>query len=66
MRRLSSTAAYYAAAFARLLQLTDGVKTYSSWYDGDWRQLQSPIELVCRESGFEPPVICTPEELLKE
>jgi hypothetical protein len=28
--------------------------------------LRSTIELVCRESGYEPPVICTPEELLKE
>jgi hypothetical protein len=28
--------------------------------------LRSNIEAVCRESGFEPPVICTPEELLKE
>ena len=28
--------------------------------------LRSSIELVCRESGYEPPVICTPEELLKE
>ena len=24
------------------------------------------IEAACRESGFEPPVICTPEELLEE
>jgi hypothetical protein len=28
--------------------------------------LRASIELVCRESGYEPPVICTPEELLKE
>ena len=28
--------------------------------------LRSPIELVCRDSGYEPPLICTPEELLKE
>ncbi len=25
-----------------------------------------PIEAVCRSSGFEPPAICTPEELLEE
>jgi hypothetical protein len=24
------------------------------------------IEAVCRESGFEPPLICTPEELSSE
>jgi hypothetical protein len=28
--------------------------------------LRPSIEAVCRENGFEPPVICTPEELLKE
>lgn len=27
---------------------------------------RTSIEAVCRENGFEPPVICTPEELLKE
>ena len=27
--------------------------------------LRSNIEAVCRQSGYEPPVICTPEELLK-
>ena len=25
--------------------------------------LRSRIEQVCRDAGFEPPVICTPEEL---
>jgi hypothetical protein len=24
------------------------------------------IETVCRESGFQPPIICTPEELTQE
>ena len=28
--------------------------------------LRGPIESVCRASGFEPPAICTPEELLSE
>ena len=28
--------------------------------------LRASIEVVCRENGYEPPVICTPEELLKE
>lgn len=28
--------------------------------------LRDPIEAVCRASGYEPPVICTPEELLSE
>ncbi len=27
--------------------------------------LQIKIALVCRESGYEPPVICTPEQLLE-
>jgi hypothetical protein len=26
-------------------------------------EMQSKVAMVCRESGFEPPVICTPEEL---
>ncbi len=29
-------------------------------------KLQSKVAAVCRNSGFEPPVICTPEELLGE
>lgn len=29
-------------------------------------ELRASIERVCREAGYEPPVICTPEELLKE
>jgi len=28
--------------------------------------LRGSIEKVCRDAGYEPPVICTPEELLKE
>ena len=28
--------------------------------------LRSKIEVVCRSKGYEPPVICTPEELLEE
>ena len=28
--------------------------------------LRGRIEMVCRDCGYEPPVICTPEELLKE
>jgi len=28
--------------------------------------LRSQIEAVCRRSGYEPPVICTPRELLGE
>ena len=28
--------------------------------------LRDPIESVCRENGYEPPAICTPDELLAE
>lgn len=28
--------------------------------------LRTRIEEVCRQAGFEPPVICTPEELMEE
>ena len=27
--------------------------------------LRSRIELICREAGYEPPTICTPQELLE-
>ena len=27
--------------------------------------LQAQISLVCRENGYEPPIICTPEQLLE-
>ena len=27
---------------------------------------RAEIEEVCRERGFEPPIICTPDELLEE
>jgi len=27
--------------------------------------VRSAIERVCREAGFEPPIICTPEELME-
>ena len=29
-------------------------------------ELRGTIESICREFGYHPPVICTPEELLKE
>ncbi len=28
--------------------------------------LRAPIDSVCRENGYEPPAICTPDELLAE
>src|SRR5205814_3364249 len=28
--------------------------------------LRDPIESICRENGYEPPAICTPDELLAE
>lgn len=29
-------------------------------------RMRGPIEGICREAGFEPPIICTPIELVKE
>jgi hypothetical protein len=29
-------------------------------------QMRPDIERLCREEGFEPPILCTPEELLGE
>lgn len=29
-------------------------------------EMQLSIRAICREAGFEPPIICTPEELLGE
>lgn len=28
--------------------------------------MREPIEAVCRQSGFRPPIICTPEQLALE
>lgn len=28
--------------------------------------MRQAIERVCREAGYEPPVICTPEELMAD
>jgi hypothetical protein len=28
--------------------------------------IKQGIEQICRQAGYEPPVICTPEELLTE
>ena len=28
--------------------------------------LRSPIERVCRSQGYEPPVVCTPQEMLEQ
>lgn len=28
--------------------------------------LRPKIEIICRESGFEPPILCTPQELIGE
>ena len=29
-------------------------------------EFRAAIETVCRDHGYEPPIICTPEELMKE
>ena len=29
-------------------------------------RMRGPIEAICRDLGYEPPIMCTPEELLEE
>lgn len=46
---------------------TNGVEYLVTW---NYRHLANPtlrarIEAVCRSAGYEPPIICTPEELLE-
>jgi hypothetical protein len=44
---------------------TNGVKYLLTWNLKHIANatLRKPIEGVCRDSGFEPPTICTPDEL---
>lgn len=43
----------------------DYLLTWNCWHLANAR-LRSQIEQVCREEGYEPPTICTPQELLEE
>jgi BarA-like signal transduction histidine kinase len=29
-------------------------------------RMRTQIEAICRDSGYEPPIMCTPEELMEE
>lgn len=54
-------------AFHIAIAAVNGVQYLVSW---NFKHILNPavqgkIALVCRESGFEPPIICTPEQLLE-
>jgi hypothetical protein len=53
-------------AFHIAIAATNGVKYLLTWNFKHIANasLRTKIETVCRDSGFEPPTICTPEELL--
>jgi predicted nucleic acid-binding protein len=53
-------------AFHIAIAATNGVKYLLTWNFKHIANasLRTKIETVCRDSGFEPPIICTPEELL--
>jgi len=53
-------------AFHIAIAATNGIRYLLTW---NFRHianasLRSRIEAVCRDSGFEPPTICTPDELM--
>ena len=54
-------------AFHIAIAATNGVKYLLAWNFKHIANatLRKRIESVCRDSGFEPPTICTPEELLE-
>ena len=53
-------------AFHIAIAATNGVKYLLTWNFKHVANasLRTKIETVCHDSGFEPPTICTPEELL--
>ena len=53
-------------AFHIAIAATNGVRYLLTWNFKHIANasLRTKIETVCRDSGFEPPIICTPDELL--
>jgi predicted nucleic acid-binding protein len=53
-------------AFHIAIAATNGIKYLLTWNFKHIANatLRNRIEAVCRDSGFEPPTICTPDELL--
>jgi predicted nucleic acid-binding protein len=53
-------------AFHIAISATNGIKYLLTWNFKHIANasLRTKIELVCRDAGFEPPIICTPDELL--
>lgn len=54
-------------AFHIAISAANGVEYLVTW---NFKHIANPtlqhrIESVCRDNGFEPPVICTPEQLLE-
>jgi predicted nucleic acid-binding protein len=53
-------------AFHIAISATNGIKYLLTWNFKHIANasLRTKIESVCRDAGFEPPIICTPDELL--
>ncbi len=54
-------------AFHIAIAAVNGVQYIATW---NFKHILNPtlqgkIALVCRECGYEPPIICTPEQLLE-
>ncbi len=54
-------------AFHIAIAAVNGVQYIATW---NFKHILNPtlqgkIALICRENGYEPPIICTPEQLLE-
>ena len=66
----TSVVSYLVARPSRDIVVAAHQQLTSDWSDNQSHQydfanakLRSKIEKVCRDAGYEPPIICTPEEL---
>jgi hypothetical protein len=57
---------YLSAWPSRDLIMAANQETTREWWSNRKDKFEVFIEAICRTAGFEPPVICTPQELLEE
>lgn len=64
----TSVVSYYTARPSRDLVVAAHQEITRDWWDNHLAnaQMRSAIENIIRRSGYQPPIICTPEELLGE
>jgi hypothetical protein len=67
----TSIIGYLATRTSDMLRVAANQQTTRDWCDNHRHNFEVfasrfvVIERICREMGFEPPVICTPQELLE-